>query len=71
MNIQNLLSQLNNSTNPMQMLMGLLNPSQKQQVNQFQGKSGTDQAQAIADYCNKNGISKEQLQNIIGMISKR
>ena len=53
------------------MLMGLLNPSQKQQVNQFQGKSGTDQAQAIADYCNKNGISKEQLQNIIGMISKR
>ena len=71
MNIQNLMSQLGNSTNPMAMLMSLLNPSQKQQVNLFQNKTGDEQAQAIADYCNKNGISKEQLQNIIGMISKK
>ena len=70
MNIQNLMSQLGNATNPMTMLMGMLNPSQKQMVNQFQNKSGAEQAQAIADYCNKNGISKEQLQNIFGMMKK-
>ena len=71
MNIQNLISQLGNSSNPMSMLMGMLNPNQKQQVNQFQNKSNIDQAQAIADYCNQNNISKEQLQNIIGMLRKR
>ena len=52
------------------MLTGMLNPNQKQQVNQFQNKSNTDQAQQIADYCNQNGISKEQLQSIIGMLHK-
>ena len=70
MNIQNLLAQMKNATNPMAMLSGMLNPNQKQQVNQFQNKSNTDQAQQIADYCNKNGISKEQLQSIIGMLHK-
>ena len=52
------------------MLMGMLNPNQKNLVNQFQSKNGADQAQAIADYCNKNNISKEQLQSIIAMIKK-
>ena len=47
------------------MLMGMLNPSQKQMVNQFQNKPNNEQAQAIADYCNKNGITREQLQTII------
>ena len=36
----------------------------------FQNKSGNEQAAAIADYCNKNGISKEQLQNIINMFNQ-
>lgn len=70
MNIQNLLSQMRNASNPIAMLSGMLNPNQKQQVNQFQNKSNTDQAQQIADFCNQNGISKEQLQSIIGMLHK-
>ena len=71
MNIQNLLAQLGNSTNPMQMMMGLLNQNQKQAVNQLQGKNQQEQAQAIADYCNNNNISKEQLQNIISMMKSK
>ena len=70
MNIQNLLSQLGNASNPMSMLMNMLNPSQKQQANQFQSKSQQEQAEAIANKCNELGISKEQLQNIINMINK-
>ena len=70
MNIQNLLSQLGNSNNPLQLAMSLLNPQQKQAVNQFQNQPNDKQAQMIADYCNKNGISKEQLKNIIGMLKK-
>ena len=71
MNINNLLAQLGSSTNPMQMMMGLLNPNQKQLINQLQSKPNNEQAQAIADYCNKNNISKEQLQSIINMINKK
>lgn len=52
------------------MLMGMLNPNQKQLVNNFKGKTGEQQAQQIADYCNRNGISKEQLASIIGMMHK-
>ena len=33
-------------------------------------KSDNEKAQEIADYCNKNNISKEQFQNIVKMISK-
>ena len=71
MNIQNLMSQLGNATNPMAMLMGMLNQNQKQVVNQFQNKNGNEQAQAIADYCNNNGITKEKLQEIINMLNKK
>lgn len=46
--------------------MGLLNPSQKQQVNQMQGLSKEQQAEQIAKMCNEKGITKEQLQSIIG-----
>jgi phosphopantothenate synthetase len=53
------------------MMMGMLNPNQKQMVNQLQNKSNEEQAQAIAEYCNKNNISKEQLQNIVNMFNKR
>ena len=70
MNIANLMSQLGKSSNPMSMMMGMLNPNQKQMVNQFQGKPSNEQAQAIADYCNKNNISKEQLQEIINKLHK-
>ena len=50
--------------------MGMLNPSQKQVANQLQGKSSEEQAQAIAEYCNKNNISKEQLKEIMQMFNK-
>ena len=68
MNINNLIAQLGSSTNPMAMMMSMLNPQQKQLANQFQNKTSNEQAQAIADYCNKNNISKEQLQNIVNMV---
>ena len=65
MNIQNLMNQLKGATNPMSMLMGMLNPNQKQTANQFQNKSKEEQAEEIAKLCNEKGISKEQLQTII------
>ena len=65
MNMQNLMSQLGKSSNPMSMMMSMLNPNQKQMANQFQNKSREEQCQQIADYCNKNGITKEQLETII------
>ena len=70
MNIQNLMSQLSNSSNPMSLMMSMLNPSQKQQASEFQNKSKEQQCQEIADYCNKNNISKEQLADIVNMFKK-
>ena len=51
-------------------MMSMLNPNQKQQANQFQNKSRQEQAEEIAKICNEKGISKEQLQSIIGMFKK-
>ena len=65
------MSQLGNATNPIQMMMSMLNPSQKQIMNNFQTKSEQEQAEEIANYCNQNGITKEQLQNIVNMFNKR
>ena len=48
----------------------MLNPNQKQLVNMFQSKTDSEKAQQIADYCNKNGITKEQLQSIISVFKK-
>ena len=50
--------------------MGMLSPQQKQMVNNLQNQPNEKQAEAIANYCNQNGISKEQLASIIGMIKK-
>ena len=69
MDIQNLMAQMMNSNNPIAMVMGMLNPTQKQTLNSFKGLDKGQQAQAIADYCNKNGITKEQLTNILKMAS--
>lgn len=68
MNLQNLLAQMGTATNPMSLVMSMLNPNQKQMANQFQNKSKEEQCQQIADYCNSNGISKDKLQEIINMI---
>ena len=62
MNLQNLISQLNNATNPMSMLMGMLNPSQRQMANDLSNKSQQEQAEAVAKICNEKGITKEQLE---------
>lgn len=70
MNIQNLMSQLGNSTNPLALMMSMLNPNQKQQANQFQNKSKEEQAEEIARICNEKGITKEQLQTIMGNFKK-
>ena len=65
MNLENILTQLKTSTNPMGMMMNMLNSNQKTQANQFQSKSKEEQAQMIADICNEKGISKEDLNKII------
>lgn len=51
--------------------MSMLNPNQKQIANQFQNKTKEQQAQEIADFCNQNGISKEQLQNLMNILNKK
>ena len=51
--------------------MSMLNPSQKQLANQFQNKTTEQQAQEIANFCNQNGISKEQLQSFMNILNKR
>ena len=69
MNIQNLANQLKNSTNPLAMMLGMLNPNQKQTVNQMQNKTREEQANEIASLCNSKGISKEDLQNIMKYVN--
>lgn len=64
------MSQLQGATNPISMLMGMLNPNQKQVVNMFQGKTTQEQAEAIAQKCNELGISKDQLQQLMGMLHR-
>ena len=70
MNIANLMSQLGNSSNPMALMMSMLNPNQKQLASQFQNKSQQEQAEQIAKVCNEKGITKEQLQSIINGFRK-
>lgn len=53
MNMQNLLGQMMKSNNPMQLMMSLLNPQQKQTVNQFQNQPNQKQAETIARMCNE------------------
>jgi hypothetical protein len=48
----------------------MLNPSQKQQASQFQNKTTQEQAEEIARICNEKGITKEQLQTIMGKFNK-
>ena len=52
------------------MITNILNPSQNQQVKQFQSKSEYERAEEIAKICNEKGISKEQFQKIINMFGR-
>lgn len=49
----------------MQMIMTQLNPQQKDLANNFLNSNENEKAQYIADFCNKNNISKEQLEGLI------
>ena len=51
--------------------MSMLNPNQKQIVNQFQSETTEQQAQEIANFCNQNGITKEQLGNFMNILNKK
>ena len=52
------------------MMMGMLTGNQKQSVNQFQNKTTQEQAEEVARICNEKGITKEQLQSIVGTFRK-
>ena len=65
MNYMNLLGQIMNGGNPMQMMLSMLNPQQRQMLNQFQGLSNNQQAEQIANYCNQRGITKDQLARLL------
>ena len=64
------MGQLTNATNPLALMMSMLNPNQKQQANNFQNKSIQEQAEEVARICNEKGITKEQLQSIINTFKK-
>lgn len=51
--------------------MGMLNPQQKQMANQFQNLPNDKQAEAIANYCNQNGISKQQFTELMNMLRNK
>ena len=65
MDMKNLISQMNNASNPLGMITSMLNPNQQQLLSLFKGKNKQQQAEEIAKICNEKGITKEQLQTII------
>ena len=71
MNIQNLISQMMMSKQPMEALLNLLSPQQKSIFNNINGQSEEKQAEEIAKMCNEKGITKEQLANMLEMVRGR
>ena len=67
MNLQNLLSQIVNSKNPYQMIMGTMTPQQQQMAKIFLAKP--NRQQALQDLMRENGVSQEQVDNIKKMIT--
>lgn len=67
MNIQNLLGQLNMSSNPMAMVLGMLPNQNLRSVfsSLMNSNSDEERAQKIADICNQKGITKEQLKQML------
>ena len=67
MNLQNIMGQLMKSQNPMGMVMNML-PNQNLKStfsNLMNSSSDEERAQQIADLCNKNGITKSQLEKAL------
>ena len=71
MNLQSILNQLQGATNPLQMMMSMLNPTQKQTIDLFKNKPNQEQANEIAQKCNELGISKQDLEQIVGLLKRR
>ena len=71
MNIQNLISQMMMSKQPMEALLNLLSPQQKSIFNNINGQSEEKQAEEIAKMCNKKGITKDQLASMLEMMRGR
>jgi len=67
MDLQNFLSQMSMSNNPITMALGMLpNNGLKQSFNSIaNSKNDEERAQRIADWCNARGISKAQLQQML------
>lgn len=67
MNLQNIMGQLMKSQNPMGMVINML-PNQNLKStfsNLMNSSSDEERAQQIADLCNKNGITKSQLERAL------
>lgn len=65
MNLHNLIGQLSASKNPMDMLFSLV-PNQRGVLSNLANANTDEQrAEILADLCNKNGITKEQLQQAL------
>lgn len=67
MNLQNIMGQLMKSQNPMGMIMNMLpNQNLKSTFSSLMNSSSDEErAQQIADLCNKNGITKSQLEKAL------
>ena len=51
-------------------IMSMLNPEQKQLAMELKEQNEEQRAEFIANWCNKNGIGKEQLENLLKGIIK-
>lgn len=70
-NLGNLISQIQSSNNPLNMVMSILPGNQKDTFNKIANTQSDEQkAQILADLCNKNGITKQQLINAYKNIKK-
>ena len=65
------MSQLGNATNPLQMMMSLLTPSQKQLVSAFQNKTEQEQYEEVANLCKEKGIGIDDFKKIVNLFNKR
>ena len=64
-----IIQQLAKTKNPKAAIQNLLknNPTYNSMQQSFDGKSNEQRAQMICDYCNNNGISKEQLEGLFNL----
>ena len=64
-----IIQQLSKTKNPKTMIQNLLknNPNYNTMQQMFNGKTDEQKVQMICDYCNDNGISKEQLEGLFNL----